>query len=59
MLAAIAQRRRRHSASQTKQVVLACATFDPDGRLLVTPAGLLPSERITNTYIEQVSISTP
>ncbi|KAI9837624.1 MAG: hypothetical protein M1838_004784 [Thelocarpon superellum] len=51
--AVVAQRRRLRSASRNKQVVLACATFDPDGRLLVTPEGLLPSQKITNSYIER------
>ncbi|KAI9680496.1 MAG: hypothetical protein M1817_003936 [Caeruleum heppii] len=53
VVAIVAQRRRQQSANRAKQVVLACATFDPEGRLLVTPEGLLPSQKITNSYIER------
>lgn len=40
-------RRRRQLADRAQQVVLACARFDPDGRLLVTQDGQLPSQKIT------------
>ncbi|KAI9829072.1 MAG: hypothetical protein M1832_000095 [Thelocarpon impressellum] len=53
ILALFAQRRRAKSADRTKQVVLACVAFDKDGRLMVTPEGLLPSQKITNSYIER------
>lgn len=53
----IGQRSRQRSANRAQQVVLACATFDTDGRILVTPEGLLPCRKITNSYIERVSIS--
>ena len=43
-------------ANKAQQVVLACATFDTNGNLMVTPEGSLPSRKITNTYVEQVSI---
>ncbi|KAI9890699.1 MAG: hypothetical protein M1814_003768 [Vezdaea aestivalis] len=52
-LAFIAQRKRLQSADRAQQVVLACATFDSQGRLLVTSEGLLPSQKITNSYIER------
>ncbi|KAI9676790.1 MAG: hypothetical protein M1829_002885 [Trizodia sp. TS-e1964] len=51
--AIFAQRVRRNSSNRAEQVVLACVTFDPDGRLLVTPEGLLPSQKITNSYLER------
>jgi hypothetical protein len=51
----MAQRRRTMTANRAQQVVLACATFDSHGRLLVTSEGLLPSQKITNSYIERVS----
>ncbi|KAI9848208.1 MAG: hypothetical protein M1837_000882 [Sclerophora amabilis] len=51
-LAIVAQRRRTRSANKAQQVVLACVTFDPDGRLMVSPEGLLPSQKITNSYVE-------
>ncbi|KAI9815094.1 MAG: hypothetical protein M1827_002937 [Pycnora praestabilis] len=51
-LAILAQRRRMESANRAQQIVLACCTFDTDGRLLVTSDGLLPSQKITNAYIE-------
>ncbi|KAL7624461.1 hypothetical protein AAE478_006026 [Parahypoxylon ruwenzoriense] len=43
----------RRSASKAQQVVLAAAVFDRTGRILVTPDGLLPSEKITDTYVEK------
>lgn len=51
----LGQRDRQRAANRAQQVVLACATFDMDGRLLVTPEGVLPSQKITNSYIEHVS----
>jgi hypothetical protein len=51
----LAQRRRAKSANRAQQVVLAAAVFDDAGNLMVTPEGLLPSQKITNTYIERVS----
>lgn len=55
--AILAKRRRSKSASRAQQVILACATFDPEGRLLVTPEGMLPTEKITNSFEERVRIS--
>ncbi len=52
-LALIGQRSRRLSADRAQQVVLACATFDADGRLMVTPEGLLPCRKITDSYAER------
>lgn len=51
-LAVIGNRLKRQYAHRAQQVVLACATFDPEGRLMVTPEGLLPCRKITNSYIE-------
>lgn len=55
--AILAKRRRSKSASRAQQVILACATFDPEGRLLVTPEGMLPTEKITNSFEERVRFS--
>ncbi|KAL6714831.1 hypothetical protein ACLMJK_007091 [Lecanora helva] len=52
-IAAFGQRSRQRSADRAQQVVLACATFDSEGRLMVTPEGLLPSRKITESYIER------
>ncbi|KAI1858716.1 uncharacterized protein JN550_012548 [Neoarthrinium moseri] len=46
---------RRRYAIKAQQVVLAAAVFDRTGRILVNPDGLLPSEKITDTYIEKTS----
>lgn len=42
-------------ASKAQQVVLATAIFDKQGRVLVSPEGLLPSEKITDSFLEKVS----
>ncbi|RDW60762.1 hypothetical protein BP6252_12145 [Coleophoma cylindrospora] len=49
----LAQRRRALSANRAQQVVLAAAIFDKDGRLMVSPEGLLPNRKITNSFIER------
>ncbi|KAI9749877.1 MAG: hypothetical protein M1835_001476 [Candelina submexicana] len=38
---------------RAQKVVLAAVTFDTEGRLLVTPEGTLPCQKITNSYIER------
>lgn len=43
----------RRYADKAQHVVLAAAVFDLSGRILVNPDGLLPSEQITDTYIEK------
>lgn len=53
IFALIGQRSRRRSADRAQQVVLACAIFDPEGRLMVTPEGLMPCRKITDSYNEQ------
>jgi hypothetical protein len=52
--AILAQRRRSRSANRAQQVVLASAIFDMHGRLMVTPEGLLPNQKITTSYVERV-----
>ncbi|CAJ2510695.1 Uu.00g063200.m01.CDS01 [Anthostomella pinea] len=56
--AIIATRARIRSASQAQQVVLAAAVFDGAGRILVNPDGLLPSEKITDSYVEKTASDT-
>ncbi|TDZ28368.1 Signaling protein YkoW [Colletotrichum spinosum] len=43
----------RRYASKAQQVVLAAAVFDRHGRILVNPDGLVPSEKITDTFLEK------
>ncbi|KAK2044341.1 hypothetical protein LZ31DRAFT_522855 [Colletotrichum somersetense] len=40
-------------ASKAQQVVLAAAVFDKHNRILVNPDGLVPSEKITDTFLEK------
>lgn len=44
----------RHRArvlkTRSQKVMLACAMFDPDGRILVTTEGVLPTREITDKY---------
>lgn len=49
-----AQVKRRH-ATKAQQVLLASAIFDKQGRILVTSNGMIPSELITNTFLEHGS----
>ncbi|EKG21424.1 hypothetical protein MPH_01222 [Macrophomina phaseolina MS6] len=50
MLMWLTSRRRRQLADRAQHVVLASATFDPDGKILVTQEGLLPCQKITRKY---------
>jgi hypothetical protein len=43
----------RRYASKAQQVVLAMAIFDKQGRILVNPDGLIPTEKITDTFLEK------
>jgi hypothetical protein len=45
---------KRKTAKKAQQVVLAAAVFDANGRILVNRAGLLPSEGITDTFLDKV-----
>ncbi|KAJ5980583.1 hypothetical protein N7481_007881 [Penicillium waksmanii] len=49
--AIIAGGNRRRSATRAHQLVLACAYFDPAGRVMVTPQALLPTKKIVDHYI--------
>ena len=54
-IAIIARSQVLRTERKAKQLVLACATFDNQGNLMVTPDGSLPSQKITNSYLEEVS----
>ncbi|KAI9045267.1 putative MHYT domain signaling protein [Aspergillus affinis] len=41
----------RKSRSRAQQLVLTCAFFDPEGRVMVTPHAHLPSRKIVDRYI--------
>ncbi|KAJ5479275.1 hypothetical protein N7530_004784 [Penicillium desertorum] len=51
MCAILAGRNRRKSTTRAHQLVLACAYFDPTGRIMVTPQALLPTRKIVDHYI--------
>lgn len=55
IIAIIRGRTIRDTKLKAQRLVLACAYFDEDGRLMVTQEGALPSEKITNRYVDQVS----
>jgi hypothetical protein len=50
----LAQWRRSRSANRAQHVVLASAIFDKYGRIMVTPEGLLPNQKVTTSYVEWV-----
>jgi hypothetical protein len=41
---------------RAQQVVLAVATFDAEGRLLVSQSGLMPCQTITRQFHQRVSL---
>lgn len=43
----------RKNRIRSQKVMLACAMFDPDGRVLVTTDGLFPSREITDKYLHR------
>jgi hypothetical protein len=45
----------RDTKIKAQKLVLACAYFDEDGRLMVTQEGAIPSEEIANRYVDMVS----
>ncbi|KAK2796359.1 hypothetical protein FQN51_009449 [Onygenales sp. PD_10] len=53
VLAGITTKRRKRSAHRVRQLVLACAYFDPSGRVMVSTEGELPTKKITDHYIER------
>ena len=55
MFAIVGEHSRQKYANRAQQVVLACATWDPEGRLMVTPDGSLPCRKITDSFMERVS----
>lgn len=57
IVAFIRGRNKRTARIKAQRLVLACAYFDDEGRLMVTQEGTLPSEKITNHYVEKVSTS--
>ncbi|KAK6074038.1 mhyt domain signaling [Seiridium cupressi] len=50
VVAVLSARTMRGYAIKAQQVVLAVAVFDKHGRILVNPDGLLPSEKVTETF---------
>ena len=52
--AIVAGGHRRKLRAQAQQLVLTCAFFDSEGRIMVTPHALLPSRKIVDRYIGRV-----
>ncbi|KAI5359867.1 Putative MHYT domain-containing protein [Septoria linicola] len=46
----VTRARNRLLRSRSQKVMLACAMFDPDGKILVTTEGVLPAREITDKY---------
>lgn len=44
------RRRDRTTQKRSQKVMLSCAMFCPEGRILVTPAGILPSREINDKF---------
>ncbi|PYH91763.1 MHYT domain signaling protein [Aspergillus ellipticus CBS 707.79] len=49
--AVVAGGNRRRLNMQARQLVLTCAFFDQEGRIMVTPHALLPSRKIVDRYL--------
>jgi hypothetical protein len=50
----VAGRRAKMRKDRAQKVVLACATFDPDGKVMLTTDGVFPCREITDSYHERV-----
>lgn len=50
---AVTRARSRILKSRSQKVMLACVLFDPDGKILVTTEGVLPSREITDKYLHR------
>ena len=50
------KRKQTKEADRAKDVALAAAIFDPEGKIMVTPEGLLPTYSLTNTFIDEVCL---
>ncbi|KAK4954037.1 hypothetical protein LTR66_013619 [Elasticomyces elasticus] len=46
----LTRQRQKQLADRAQQVMLACAVFDPEGKIMVTHEGLLPCAKITKQY---------
>ena len=55
-VAFIRGRKKRSARIKAQRLVLACAYFNEGGQLMVTQEGMLPSEKITNHYVEKVKL---
>lgn len=47
-------RMKKRYADKAQQVVLAAAVFDNQGRILVSHDGVIPSEKITDSFLGKV-----
>ena len=54
IIAFVRGRNKRTAKVKAQRLVLACAYFDGEGKLMVRQEGTLPSEKITNHYVEKV-----
>jgi hypothetical protein len=52
--AVAAGRGARKRKFRAQKVVLACATFDPDGNVMLTTDGMFPCHEITDKYNKRV-----
>lgn len=52
-IAIIARAQVLRNAHKAKQIVLASAIFDISGHIMVKPEGSLPSQTVTNSYVEE------
>lgn len=50
----VAGRKAKMRKDRAQKVVLACATFDPDGKVMLTTDGVFPCREITDSYHERV-----
>ena len=49
----IREKKVRVTRTRAQQLVLACAYFDDNGRVMLTPEGALPCQKITNRFVEK------